>query len=95
MSEDIEHPATATSPIDVFLHRRPDDQPQRCARQAMPELGYGRWRRMCGCHRCAMMAVTAEVNGHAQGAAGPRDLIRALAQAVVALGLHASGQMRK
>jgi hypothetical protein len=46
MSEDIEHPDPATSPFDVFLHRRPDDEPYRCARQAMPELGYGLWRRM-------------------------------------------------
>ena len=38
-----------------------------------------------GCHRFAVMARAAEVNGHAQGAAGPRDPIRALAQAVVAL----------
>ena len=46
MSEDIRHPDPATSPFDVFLHRRPDGEPYRCARQAMPELGYGQGRRM-------------------------------------------------
>jgi hypothetical protein len=37
------------------------------------------------CHRLVVMARAAEVNGHAQQAAQPRDPIRALAQAVVAL----------
>jgi hypothetical protein len=46
MSEDIEHPARATSPFDMFMHRRPDHEPYRCARDATPELRYGRWRRM-------------------------------------------------
>ena len=41
------------------------------------------------------MTRAAEVNGHAQQAAKPRDPIRALAQAVVALRLHTSRQMRK
>jgi hypothetical protein len=45
MSEDIEHPGPANSPFDVFLDRLPDE-PWWCARQAMPERGYGRWRRM-------------------------------------------------
>ena len=40
-----------------------------------------------GCHRFAVMTRAAEVNGHAQQAAQPRDPIRALAQAVVALRL--------
>ena len=40
-----------------------------------------------GCHRFAVMARAAEVNGHAQQSARPRDPIRALAQAVVALRL--------
>ena len=35
----------------------------------------------------AVITRAAEVNGHAQQAAQPRDLIRALAQAVVALRL--------
>ena len=42
----------------------------------------------------AMTRATA-LNGHAQQAAQPRDPIRALAQAVVALRLHTSRQMRK
>jgi hypothetical protein len=46
MSEDLEHPDPATAPFDVFLRRRPDGEPYRCARQAMPGPGYGRWRRM-------------------------------------------------
>jgi hypothetical protein len=37
-----------------------------------------------GCHRFAVMARATALDGHAQGAAGPRDPIRALAQAVVA-----------
>jgi hypothetical protein len=40
-----------------------------------------------GCHRFAVMTRAAEVNGRAQQAAQPRDLIRTLAQAVVALRL--------
>ena len=43
----------------------------------------------------AVMTRAAEVNGHAQQAAGPWDPIRALAHAVVALRLHTSRQMRK
>ena len=43
----------------------------------------------------AVITRAAEVNGHAQQAAQPRDPIRALAQAVVALRLHTSRQMRK
>ena len=38
----------------------------------------------------AVMTRAAEVNGHAQQAAQPRDLIRALAQAVIALRLKQS-----
>ena len=48
-----------------------------------------------GCHRFAVMARATALDGHAQEAAGPRDPIRALAQAVVALRLHTSRQMRK
>jgi hypothetical protein len=40
-----------------------------------------------GCLRFTVMARAAEVNGHAKQAARPRDPIRALAQAVVALRL--------
>ena len=43
----------------------------------------------------AVMALATAPNGHAQGAAGLRVPIRALAQAVVALRLHTSRQMRK
>jgi DNA-damage-inducible protein D len=46
MSEDIEHPDPATSPFDVYLHRRPDDEPYWCARELMPYLGYAKWERM-------------------------------------------------
>jgi hypothetical protein len=45
MSEDIEHPGPAPSPFDVFPDRLPDG-PYKGARELMPELGDGGWRRM-------------------------------------------------
>ena len=51
-------------------------------------IGDPRKREIAAAQRyVAVMTRAAEVNGHAQQAAQPRDLIRALAQAVVALRL--------
>jgi hypothetical protein len=59
-------------------------------------IGDPRKREIAAAQRyVAVMTLAAEVNGRAQQAAHPRDPIRALAQAVVALRLHTSRQMRK
>ena len=58
-------------------------------------IGDPRKREIAAQRYVAVMARAAEVNGHAQQAAQPRDPIRALTHAVVALRLHTSRQMRK
>jgi hypothetical protein len=58
-------------------------------------IGDPRKREFAAEQYVAVMTRAAEVNGHAQQAAQPRDPVRALEQAVVALRLHTSRQMRK
>jgi hypothetical protein len=58
-------------------------------------IGDPRKREIAAQRYVAVMTRATAPNGHAQQAAGPRDPIRALAQAVVALRRHASRQMRK
>jgi hypothetical protein len=73
----------------MFPHRRPDDVPYRCAREAMPELEYGRWRRIAAV--IASRRWPARSTSTATHSTPPNPGTRSgLSQAVVALRLKQS-----